>query len=72
MEDLDMFSDWIAMNYVKKPQQTEGAITSYIMATLLVDEITFTDYIARPTMDILISGHVSGVGKTTIETTVWM
>lgn len=72
MEDLDMFSDWIAMNYIKNPKQPEGVITSYVMVTVLVDHITFTDYTPRAGVDIRITGHVSGVGKTTVETTVWM
>ncbi|XP_054266667.1 acyl-coenzyme A thioesterase 9, mitochondrial-like [Macrosteles quadrilineatus] len=72
MEDMDIFAAWVAMNYIHNPKQPENMPTPYVIVTVLVDHIAFTDFNPKPQLDIRVSGHVSHVGKSSIETTVWL
>ncbi|KAF4522117.1 hypothetical protein B566_EDAN012743 [Ephemera danica] len=72
MEDMDMFAVWLAHRHIKNPRQKEGMPTPYVLVTVLVDQIDFTEMIPKPDCDIRLSGLVSWVGRSSIETTVWL
>ena len=38
----------------------------------MVDKISFTDIIPKHDLDIRLSGHVSWVGKSSVEVVVWL
>uniref|UniRef100_A0A1B6CSS6 HotDog ACOT-type domain-containing protein n=2 Tax=Clastoptera arizonana TaxID=38151 RepID=A0A1B6CSS6_9HEMI len=72
MEDMDIFAAWIAMNFIQNPKLPEGEAKPYVIVTILVDQISFTDVMPKRDEDIRISGHVSWVGTSSIEVTVWL
>ncbi|KAG8231076.1 hypothetical protein J437_LFUL010702 [Ladona fulva] len=73
MEDLDIFAVWLTHRHLKLPHESaEDQPTPYVIVTVLVDQIDFTDLIPRADQDIRMSGHVSWVGSSSMETTVWM
>ena len=72
MEDMDMFAVWIVHNHVKLPDLPEEAKLPYTFVTILVDKIDFSDLVPKHDADIRLSGHVSWVGKTSIEVVVWL
>lgn len=73
MEDLDIFAVWLTHRHLKLPNaEIEDQPTPYVIVTVLVDQIDFTDLIPKPDQDIRMTGHVSWVGSSSIETTVWM
>ncbi|XP_046673664.1 acyl-coenzyme A thioesterase 9, mitochondrial-like isoform X2 [Homalodisca vitripennis] len=72
MEDMDIFAAWVAMNYIKNPKQPPDVPTPYVIVTVLVDQISFTDFVPKAQADIRLSGIVSSVGRSSIETTVWL
>ncbi|XP_065350566.1 acyl-coenzyme A thioesterase 9, mitochondrial-like [Cloeon dipterum] len=72
MEDMDLFAVWVAHRHILNPRQKEGMPTPYVLVTVLVDQINFEDIIPKPDCDIRLSGHVSWVGRSSIEITVWL
>lgn len=44
----------------------------YTFVTILVDKISFTDFLPKHDRDIRLSGHVSWVGKSSVEVVVWL
>lgn len=72
LEDMDIFAVYIAQKHILNPKQPEGKHSPYTLVTALVDKIDFTDYLPKPNEDIRLSGHVSWVGKSSIEVVVWL
>jgi acyl-coenzyme A thioesterase 9 len=72
MEDMDMFAVWIVHNHINLPDLPEGAHLPYTFVTILVDKIDFTDLEPKHDADIRLSGHVSWIGKSSLEVVVWM
>ncbi|XP_067013889.2 acyl-coenzyme A thioesterase 9, mitochondrial isoform X1 [Anabrus simplex] len=72
MEDMDMFAVWVAHQHIVNPNQVPGEPTPYVLVTVLVDQIDFTDLVPKHDADIRLSGHVSWVGRSSIEVTVWL
>lgn len=72
MEDMDMFAVWIVHQHVKIPNLDTNVHLPYTFVTILVDKIDFTDLIPKHDADIRLSGHVSWVGKSSVECVVWM
>lgn len=72
MEDMDLFAVWIVHQHVKVPDLKEGIPLPYTFVTILVDKIDFADIDAKNDQDVRLSGHVSWVGKTSVEVVVWL
>ena len=72
MEDMDMFAVWNVHQHLKIPNLDTNIHLPYTFVTILVDKIDFTDFQPKPDADIRLSGHVSWVGKSSIECVVWM
>uniref|UniRef100_A0A2M4AKI5 Putative acyl-coa thioesterase n=1 Tax=Anopheles triannulatus TaxID=58253 RepID=A0A2M4AKI5_9DIPT len=72
MEDMDMFAVWVVHKHVLLPDLPEGVSLPYTFVTVLVDKIDFTDLMPTHDADIRLSGHVSWVGRTSVEVVVWM
>nr|CAD7432029.1 unnamed protein product [Timema monikensis] len=122
LEDMDMFAVWVAHQHISNPKMKPGDVTPYVIVTVLVDQISFTDLVAKlkelgrlnleevnphlcggkvenhqgkttpssPNRDsnfdlhvlgsiaqlklahIRLSGHVSWVGRSSIEVVVWL
>ncbi|KAK7601795.1 hypothetical protein V9T40_009236 [Parthenolecanium corni] len=72
MEDMDFFAVWCALKYLHNPKQPIGEPTPYVIVTVLVDEVQFTQVTPKPNKDIRISGEVTWTGKTSMEITVWL
>jgi acyl-coenzyme A thioesterase 9 len=72
MEDMDMFAVWVVHNHIKMPKLEAGIPLPYTFVTILVDKVDFTDLVPIHEEDIRLSGHVSWVGKTSVEVVVWL
>ncbi|XP_046392966.1 acyl-coenzyme A thioesterase 9, mitochondrial-like [Ischnura elegans] len=73
MEDLDIFAVWLTHKHLKLPKELAAdQPTPYVIVTVLVDQIDFTDLTPTADQDIRLSGHVSWVGSSSLETIVWM
>lgn len=72
MEDMDLFAVWIVHQHVVVPNLKPGVPLPYTFVTILVDKIDFADIDAKNDQDIRLSGHVSWVGKSSIEVVVWL
>lgn len=44
----------------------------YTFVTILVDQINFTDFVPKYNSDVRLSGHVSWVGRSSVEVVVWL
>lgn len=72
MEDMDLFAVWIVHQHVLVPNLQPGVPLPYTFVTILVDKIDFADIDAKNDQDIRLSGHVSWVGKSSVEVVVWL
>lgn len=72
MEDMDLFACWIIHKHLHMPNHPEDVPLPYTFVTILVDKMDFTNYIPKYNGDIRLSGHVSWVGKSSIEVVVWL
>nr|CAI5819129.1 unnamed protein product [Callosobruchus analis] len=62
----------VCYKHIVNPKVPENEAFPYSLVTVLVDRIDFTDYVPKSNEDIKISGHVSWVGKTSMEVVVWL
>ncbi|XP_035904014.1 acyl-coenzyme A thioesterase 9, mitochondrial-like isoform X1 [Anopheles stephensi] len=69
---LVSFTVWVVHKHVLVPDLPEGVSLPYTFVTVLVDKIDFTDLVPTHDADIRLSGHVSWVGRTSVEVVVWM
>lgn len=72
MEDMDLFAVWVVHQHVLLPNLEPGVPLPYTFVTILVDKIDFADLEAKTDQDIRLSGHVSWVGRSSIEVVVWL
>lgn len=72
MEDMDLFAVWVLHKHVTLPYMDPSIPLPYTFVTLLVDSINFTDIIPKNDQDIRLSGHVSWVGRSSVEVVVWL
>ncbi|ALC45577.1 CG1635, partial [Drosophila busckii] len=72
LEDMDMFACWCCHKHLVVPKLPENVHLPYTFVTILVDRIDFTNVLASGTEDIRLSGHVSWVGKSSMEVVVWL
>ncbi|XP_054746318.1 acyl-coenzyme A thioesterase 9, mitochondrial-like [Anastrepha obliqua] len=72
MEDMDAFAVWVAHQHIKVPTLPANVNLPYTFVTILVDKVTFSDLITNVKEDIRISGHMSWVGRSSMEIVVWL
>lgn len=72
MEDMDLFAVWVVHQHVKMPNHPDDIALPYTFVTILVDKMDFTNYLPKYNGDIRLSGHVSWVGKSSLEVVVWL
>lgn len=72
MEDMDLFAVWVLHKHVTLPKLDPSIPLPYTFVTLLVDSINFTDIVPKNDQDIRLSGHVSWVGRSSVEVVVWL
>nr|CAH7765004.1 unnamed protein product [Callosobruchus chinensis] len=72
LEDMDIFAVMVSYKHIANPKLPEHETFPYSLVTVLVDRIDFTDYVPKSNEDIKISGHVSWVGKSSMEVVVWL
>lgn len=72
MEDMDLFAVWIVHQHVLIPDLQPGVPLPYTFVTILVDKIDFAEIDAKQDQDIRLSGHVSWVGRSSVEVVVWL
>lgn len=63
---------WVLHQHVKIPNLDPSIPLPYTFVTALVDRISFTDLTPKHDSDIRLSGHVSWVGRTSVEVVVWL
>jgi len=71
LEDMDHFAVWIVMKHIYNPKQPLDVPTPYVVVTLLVDDVIINAN-RFPDKDLIISGQVTYVGKTSLEITLWL
>ncbi|CAH1997351.1 unnamed protein product [Acanthoscelides obtectus] len=62
----------VCYKHIVNPKLPENETFPYNLVTVLVDRIDFTEYVPKSNEDIKISGHVSWVGKSSMEVVVWL
>lgn len=72
MQDMDLFAVWVCHQHVHIPTLEKNIHLPYTFVTIMVDKIDFTDFTPKGTSDIRLSGHVSWVGKSSMEIVVWL
>ncbi|KAM7360137.1 acyl-coenzyme A thioesterase 9, mitochondrial-like [Cochliomyia hominivorax] len=72
MEQLDMFCVWICQQHVFLPNLPKHEHLPYTFVTILVDKLVFSKLLPEYNQDIRLTGHVSWVGRTSLEITVWL
>lgn len=70
LEDMDEFAVWLSYRYVQYPGLSFGVPMPVNMVTALVDSIHSDDMDIRPRHDLKLCGHISWVGKTSMEVTM--
>ncbi|KAK9869127.1 hypothetical protein WA026_002883 [Henosepilachna vigintioctopunctata] len=71
LEDMDLFAVFVACKHIYAPSIPDG-LYPYALVTAAVDQIDFTDFVPKPNEDIKLSGHVSWVGRSSMEVVVWL
>ncbi|KAM8716337.1 hypothetical protein ACLKA7_003250 [Drosophila subpalustris] len=73
MEELDMFAVWICHRHVKMPTLPKGIPLPYVFVTMLVDKIDFYNiHKVDANEDIELCGHVSWVGTSSLEISIYL
>ncbi|CAG0887801.1 unnamed protein product [Darwinula stevensoni] len=67
LEDMDVFAAWVTLHHLLNPKEDESQPLPYTIVTALVDEISFIKGKVSPDKDLRLSGHVSWVGKSSVE-----
>ncbi|XP_050426709.1 acyl-coenzyme A thioesterase 9, mitochondrial-like [Adelges cooleyi] len=71
LEDMDLFAVWIVFKHIYSPKIPLDVPHPYVAVTLLVDEVIVHPK-RYPDKDLILSGHVSYAGKTSMEITLWL
>lgn len=72
LEDMDLFAVLVANKHIYTPKLPEGVHSPYTLVTAQIDQIDFTDFVPKPNEDIKLAGHVSWVGRSSLEVVVWL
>nr|XP_024219098.1 acyl-coenzyme A thioesterase 9, mitochondrial-like [Halyomorpha halys] len=67
IEDMDFFSVFVALKYIKNPLQKEDSPTPYTIVTAAVDDIEYIFEKPDVTSDVKLSGKVVSVGKSSLS-----
>lgn len=70
LEDLDIFAVTLCYKHILNPKQTPGITSPYSIVTALVDQIDISPTQLRHNADIRLRGHVTWVGKSSMEATM--
>ncbi|XP_077515647.1 acyl-coenzyme A thioesterase 9, mitochondrial-like isoform X2 [Amblyomma americanum] len=70
LEDMDEFAVWLSYRHLQYPGLSFGVPMPVNMVTALVDSIHSEDMEIRPRHDLKLRGHISWVGKTSMEVTM--
>lgn len=70
LEDMDEFAVWLSYRHVQYPGLSFGVPMPVNMVTALVDSIHSEDMEIRPRHDLKLCGHISWVGRTSMEVTM--
>lgn len=68
LEDIDMFGVWLCYRHSKPAKDIE--VSPLVIVTGLVDRIDMSTIDIIPDKDLRLTGHVTWVGKTSIEVTI--
>ncbi|XP_072180264.1 acyl-coenzyme A thioesterase 9, mitochondrial-like [Diadema setosum] len=68
LEDIDMFGVWLCYLHTKPSRDVK--VSPLVIVTGLVDRIDLCSNDIKPDRDLRLSGHVSWVGRTSIEVTM--
>ncbi|XP_030838109.1 acyl-coenzyme A thioesterase 9, mitochondrial-like [Strongylocentrotus purpuratus] len=68
LEDIDMFGVWLCYRHSKPAKAIE--VSPLVIVTGLVDRIDMSTIDIIPDKDLRLTGHVTWVGKTSIEVTI--
>ncbi|XP_050436061.1 acyl-coenzyme A thioesterase 9, mitochondrial-like [Adelges cooleyi] len=71
LEDMDSFAVWIVLKHIYNPKIPNDVPIPYVVVTLLVDDVIISPE-RYPDRDLIFSGLVSYVGKTSMEVTLWL
>jgi len=71
LEDMDVFAVHLVFKHVLNPRQGSDMGSPFSIVTALVDQIDFTGKILSNS-DIKMSGHVTWVGRSSAESTLWL
>ncbi|KAH8409886.1 hypothetical protein KR009_000303, partial [Drosophila setifemur] len=71
MEELDILAVWICHRHVLLPNLPEGVPLPYTFITLMVDEVKFLGDQISADKDIVLLGHVSWTGSSSLEITMY-
>lgn len=63
---------WVVHQHLKVLNGPADKPLPYTIVTVLVDKISFTDLQPKHDSDIRLSGHVSWVGRSSVEVVVWL
>uniref|UniRef100_A0A023G8K4 Putative acyl-coa thioesterase n=1 Tax=Amblyomma triste TaxID=251400 RepID=A0A023G8K4_AMBTT len=70
LEDMDEFAVWLSYRHLQYPGLSFGVPMPVIIVTALVDSIHSEDMEIKPQHDLKLRGHISWVGKTSMEVTM--
>lgn len=70
LEDMDEFAVWLSYRYLQYPGLSFGVPMPVNIVTALVDSIHSEDMEIRPQHDLKLCGHISWVGRTSMEVTM--
>ena len=72
MEDMDMYAVWICQQHVLLSNLPHNKPLPYTFVTAVVDKLVFSKLLPAYNQDIRLTGHISWVGRTSMEVTVWL
>lgn len=72
LEDMDLFASWVCHQHIYIPKLDPNVHLPYTFVTILVDRIDFTPISSKVDQDVRISGHISWVGRSSMEIVVWL
>ncbi|XP_021346919.1 acyl-coenzyme A thioesterase 9, mitochondrial-like [Mizuhopecten yessoensis] len=70
LEDLDTFAVWISYTHTTHDDETSDHKSPIAIVTALVDRIELEEHPIRADKDILMSGHVTWAGSSSLEVTM--
>ncbi|XP_067615986.1 acyl-coenzyme A thioesterase 9, mitochondrial-like [Eurosta solidaginis] len=72
IEDMDFFAVWVCLQHLHLPALPENVAVPYTFVTIMADKILIIEQKGDVTKDIRLSGHVSWVGRSSLEIVIWV